>query len=736
MAQAKIDIVLSNGQQAGKTINELTAQSAKLAREIKTMDTNSADFVTKSEDFKKISGRLKDVKKEAFDTGNAQNFLNSAIGDMIPITRQLPGITKNFSGMSSMIKGTTFAQKALNLAFKAFPLGLILGLLASFVQYLTGTVEGMNALRRVTMPVVQVFERLKGVLQVLGGEVFKTISDIISGKTGLWEGFGRLKDAAVSAGEGFKNSFGEGIEAGGKLAAMHQKIEEQQIKVTKRSAEIARDFKLQSEIAEDQSKSEAIRAAAAEKAMSLAEEKYRLEADLMDMKIEKMGLEHEANDTSYEQQQELADLEAQRINLETQMSEQRTAARSKLNSALNTQRAGEKAAHTEAMKEQDQRVKALEAEQKAREAFIKSSIEAEIKSNEERKQMNADLLEGFKAQQQAEFEQRIGSLVTMNQAEQDMINELFLTNQMGQQERDQMLYDTQKKGLEDRLALLLANGQQSSSAYQELFKNLLQLNFDYEQGQTAQVLAEEEKKKQIRREGFAAAAGILGGFASLLADSAKQSKKSLQIMKAAQTAEVGINTITEVSGIFASTADWGPLGWILAIGKAALATARGVSAVKKINSIDSGTGQSFADGGPVFGPSHQAGGIKFSLGGQVNEMEGNEIILTKGVYQNPQLRMIASDLNVLGGGRSFALGGPVISTRSPMADSMSINQGSVSLGASQANGSQQMALGNTEAYLKVIAEASVRTANKPILSTYQIREDMKNIDDLLNDSRN
>jgi len=156
---AEIKIKLSNGQEAGKTINDLTGQSAKLAREIKKLEVGSEEYVKATEDYKKVAGRLKDVKKEAFDTANAQSFLNSAFGDMIPFSRELPGIAKNFQGMSSMIKGTTLAQKALNLAMKAFPIGLILGLLASFVQYLTGTVEGMNALRRV---LCQWFRFLRG----------------------------------------------------------------------------------------------------------------------------------------------------------------------------------------------------------------------------------------------------------------------------------------------------------------------------------------------------------------------------------------------------------------------------------------------------------------------------------------------------------------------------------------------------------------------------------------------
>ena len=50
------------------------------------------------------------------------------------------------------------------------------------------------------------------------------------------------------------------------------------------------------------------------------------------------------------------------------------------------------------------------------------------------------------------------------------------------------------------------------------------------------------------------------------------------------------------------------------------------------------------------GASHSGGGIDINA-------EHDEIILTKGVYRDPELRAIASEINVAGGGRKFADGG-------------------------------------------------------------------------------
>ena len=86
-----------------------------------------------------------------------------------------------------------------------------------------------------------------------------------------------------------------------------------------------------------------------------------------------------------------------------------------------------------------------------------------------------------------------------------------------------------------------------------------------------------------------------------------------------------------------------PLGIAYTIATDALAIAGAASAVGKI--------LGFRDGGVLMGPSHEQGGIPFTVAGRPGfEAEGNEVILTKGVWNNPLLRPLASKLNVLGGG--------------------------------------------------------------------------------------
>ena len=59
------------------------------------------------------------------------------------------------------------------------------------------------------------------------------------------------------------------------------------------------------------------------------------------------------------------------------------------------------------------------------------------------------------------------------------------------------------------------------------------------------------------------------------------------------------------------------------------------------------------------GPSHAEGGIKYNLGGQMVELEGGEAVINKKSMSNPILRNMASQINEMGGGVSFARGGMI-----------------------------------------------------------------------------
>lgn len=72
------------------------------------------------------------------------------------------------------------------------------------------------------------------------------------------------------------------------------------------------------------------------------------------------------------------------------------------------------------------------------------------------------------------------------------------------------------------------------------------------------------------------------------------------------------------------------------MGRDAMAIQIALAAVTTTAQVRAISSQQFAVGGVVQGPSHARGGVQLfhKSGVHVGEMEGEEIILTKGVYRN------------------------------------------------------------------------------------------------------
>ena len=65
----------------------------------------------------------------------------------------------------------------------------------------------------------------------------------------------------------------------------------------------------------------------------------------------------------------------------------------------------------------------------------------------------------------------------------------------------------------------------------------------------------------------------------------------------------------------------------------------------------------FKKGGIIQGPAHEQGGVKYALGGNIVELEGNEGVINKKSMAIPGVKEVASYLNEIGGGVKFANGG-------------------------------------------------------------------------------
>lgn len=122
-------------------------------------------------------------------------------------------------------------------------------------------------------------------------------------------------------------------------------------------------------------------------------------------------------------------------------------------------------------------------------------------------------------------------------------------------------------------------------------------------------------------------------------------------------------------------------------------------------------------GGVLDGPSHDDGGIPITFGGvQGYEAEGDEIVLTKGVYRNPLLRRIASLLNYAGGGKMLASGGVLSNSVTNSSINQSIGRITVDIDYNR------MAQANASIPTPVLPVEAFHTANDTYSKTIKFAE--------------
>lgn len=117
------------------------------------------------------------------------------------------------------------------------------------------------------------------------------------------------------------------------------------------------------------------------------------------------------------------------------------------------------------------------------------------------------------------------------------------------------------------------------------------------------------------------------------------------------------NTIATIAGVIPKAISTilssfsGPFGIFKAIAAYAF-----IRKVMKMKFEEGGVVEGkYANGGMVHGPSHANGGVKFAVGGRVNELEGGEAVINK--RSTAMFRNQLSSMNQAGGGVKFADGG-------------------------------------------------------------------------------
>jgi hypothetical protein len=698
--KAEIEIVLSNGNRAGKTINELTAQSVKLNREIKKMEIGSQEYVEATEEFKKVNTKLKETRNEIYGVSKAQSDLNNKMTEFLPFSSQINKFVKGFQSLSTGIKATTFSTRAFGIALAATGIGLIVIALGQLVAMFLKTQEGMDIVTRYTRPLVAMFQSLKGLAQELGGTIFKGLAQILKGD--IAEGFrtmaGGVKDAAGS----FTEVAASGLKAGQEIDRLSKQIEIRQNEMILSQSRLNRAIAEQSEIAKDVGKSEAERAAAAQKAIDLIAQRVKEEDDLLAMQIKKLEIEQSLNDTDREGMAEMNRLIAQRETLQAEAARERVRLTSVVNRTAND---GEKTVTTTHKTEVDKRLKEEEDyaravakadqdladlritlmtdETQRKEAQLKIAAEREIenfKGTEEQKAQFAilrsqQLSQELEALRKVALQKELDTEIESEEIRRAQIEESFYNFLISEEEREQQLYELKRRGLQDRLDLIKSIHGEESLEYQRQFGEIAKLDFDQNQKRIDEAKRFAEAKSQLEQQSFQVFNDVVNGTLSLLGKEEEGRKKNIGAIKTFKAAQIKASYLAELASIWeTSNANPGNIlfpgtGNILAIAKTAAASVRFASGIKDVMSLK------YALGGRVNGPSHAMGGVPFAVKGSPirHEMEGGEIIMTKGVGQNPELAAAASIINQLGGGRSFAMGGPVSPTNAQTNPSTIIN---------------------------------------------------------------
>lgn len=672
MAEARIQIILSDGKKAGETLKELGKDANRINKELKDLKPGTEQFIAKSKDLQQVNARLKEVKDQIHGTTQASDGLKSAFEEFIPFSGTFANMGRQMGVAKTGVGGLTGSFGILKGAIAATGIGLLVVLLGSLYTWFTKTEEGADKLKSVLYPLQVLFQKVTGIVAELGGKVFKQLGEAMNNPkqaiidlgnaikdniiariesfavfgsalakifTGDFkEGFKELGNASIQLTTGVKDGIDKMQEAGENISALWkdayadgQKLLEQEnaIEDAEAALQISRaklnvELSKQMEIARDVTKSDQERLAAAHRVSEIQDKLSADEENFLRLKLRRLKLEQDLDGILTDDEKlERAKLEAELIQLQADNIDKKKKA-----SAI---------AHTlelEQTKEREAVIKNLET---LRIEAMKEGLEKEIESINLQTEQKIEALVGS-AEQIREQEKLLEEI---RQMEIQAVRDKYAAEQAEkdkkakdeQEKRDKKLADEQKKIAEDK-----AN-----------FEKMM-----------------DDTHRDLALESFGFATEVSG---KLLKDEADARK----VRKAGAILEIGINLQRELAANAAAAAA-NPLNATTfgAAGATQLAASNLRSIIR--SAISAAKVIAFRRGGVLKGPSHENGGMPFTIDGRPGfEAEGEEILLSKGVYQNPTLRRVASTLNVLGGGRQFATGGPLtLSDRSP------VSRGSVS----------------------------------------------------------
>jgi hypothetical protein len=642
--QRKIQII-ADGTQVNASLSDMQKASRLLFAEMSKLPTNSEAFVKKSAEFQQVKKKLDETKGAATGASKSLKEMANEALMLSPFGGVITTITAAMGRANMVIKAVSASTHLFKIALASTGVGLLVIALGSLISYLTSTQTGIDKVNQVLTPLNVIFQKITGVVQNLGGNVFKGLGEMLNGN--VLTGFKTIGKGAVQAGSEFKTAFTEGIKQGGELAAMNIKIEETETELTKSRAELNKKYQEGKEIAQDQTLSEVERLKAAQDAKDAQNELLAQEQGFLDLKMDRMKLEQTFNDTSRAGYQDLAQLEAERIDFEAMAAKKRSSAKSLENSIS-------KEIHAENMKRSDETVKKENENQKRLDGLRKEYGKAASDLEKNLADVTIALMDEGLAKKEAKLnldltrelelleQKRLAILAneTLTEEERQAIRDKFAAldemkrqenriqlAELQEQEREEDLekkleqFDTdqeietlllenaligavdaemrkkeallgiQREYAAEKLALLEASGEGESVQALKLKNVIGQIDQDIAQNKIDEAQRAETYKIAVQQAGLDAARGFLQLGLEVLGENTKARKVAAVAMKAFEIGMVINSGITEIAGYYKSNAGIPIIGPGLAAALSIQAGIRTLAAVVRIK------GTKYAEGG-------------------------------------------------------------------------------------------------------------------------------------------
>lgn len=648
---AELVIKLVNGELAGKTMQQINKDVNAAAQALKKAEVGTKAWVdahARLEDAKKLQG---DLKKQIDSTTSASDLLKRAWNNL-PGAQFFNQIADSFGMLKGGVGGLTSGFKILKFAIAATGLGLLVILLGSLFAWFQKTERGADFLSKA-------MAAAGAAVNVLIDRASKLIDALIAFTKGDWsEAAKKFGEATADVTEEIKRE----TQAAWELADALDQLEELEgklILIRSRTREQVAELRL---LAKDETKSIDERSKAIQKAIQLTQQlnQEELEAakgrimqalqvtelseaklqELIDkgeelLTVDNLGL----GESTQEDLNKAFEAIAKYNDIKASSFDQERALVMELNKLRKKDRSEEDKAQKERRKAEEEEYKAIEnlrkLEAEKRLALISDEREKEIEALNIATEEKITALQGSEAQ----ILEQIKLLRDIQGAELAAIDKKWADKKVEedkkakdeQAKRDKELADNQKKLAEDKA--------QFEQEMADVYRDVALDSFGFATEMSAKLLKNEADAKRVRKAGAILEIGI-----------------NLQREMAANAANAAANPLNATTFGAAGAAQLTASN-LRSIIRAAISTAKVIA---------------FRKGGVLKGPSHENNGIPFTVNGRPGfEAEGGEIILTKGVYRNPALRRAASAINVMGGGRKFAAGGPV----DPFVDRAPVNSG-------------------------------------------------------------